>query len=502
MAIERYFDALGGPDAVFDPIPSFAQELFISFDNLEKNAKKENGKNLFLEFKKKTYDEPLMKIFNTFQIVKFPLGMVLVANENNHGRCLKFPKEGLYYFIHGFLNRSIDKVHKSDEEHKEYLNNIMKKMNEGNEAINKAFADALKIKADRLKDVILKSTTSEYYDAALKDYQPYQKQVDFPKYLKIIYEGAVNFSDGFLKLGDFFDQKLDFYELYNAFDPDTFYLLFATAYYENILSTRADGIDRNSCGYLAEYNKACEAVVREEKDYNPKVLYQLMSGKKVRFSRRQFQIQYQEFLAKYPNAKPIVLPNVSREEREKYKDIDLVEKLTKLTEEDTRINWELLPKGEGEKKDKSGLPKQDGETQTKSIEVEDVLKRIDFIENTGFIGKLKGINTFTGYYAYVYPNGNVILEKFWEDEEEIRPAVYCATYIMNIDNFVSMSKISKINLVEYIKTLPELGVKRLYHSNIANWEKNIYKEINGAYRLEDAMEFINGLKSGGDGRER
>ena len=73
---------------------------------------------------------------------------------------------------------------------------------------------------------------------------------------------------------------------------------------------------------------------------------------------------------------------------------------------------------------------------------------------------------------------------------------------MNIDNFISMSKISKINLVEYIKTLPEIGVKRLYHSSQANWEKNIYKEINGAYRLEDAIEFINGLKSGGDGREQ
>ena len=502
MAIERYFDALGGPDAVFDPIPSFAQELFISFDNLEKNAKKENGKNLFLEFKKKTFDEPLMKIFNTYQIINFPIGMVLVANENKHGRCLKFPKEGLYYFIHGFLNRNIDKVHKTDEEHKEYLSNIMKKMDEGNEKINKAFAEALKIKAERLKDVILKSSASEYYEAALKDYQPYQKQIDFPKYLKTIYEGAANFSEGFLKLGDFFDQKLDFYELYKSFDPDTFYLLFATTYYENILSAREDGIDRNACGYLLEYNKACEEIVREEKDYNPKVLYQLMSGKKVRFSRRQFQIEYQEFLAEYPDAKPIILPNVSKEEKEKYKDIDLVEKLTKLMEDDTRINWELLPKGEGEKKEKSKEPKQLSETPVKNVDVDDVTKRIDFLENTGYVGKLKGLNTFTGYYGYVYPNGTVILEKFWEDEEGIRPAINYATYIMNIDNFISMSKISRINLVEYIKTLPEIGVKRLYHSSTSNWEKNIYKEINGAYRLEDAIEFINNLKSGGDGREQ
>lgn len=501
MAIEHYFEAIDGPDAVFDPIPSFNQELFISFDNLEKNAKKENGKNLFLEFKKKNFDEPLMKIFNTYQIVNFPLGMILTANENKHGRCLKFPKEGLYYFMHGFLNRSIDKVHKSDKEHQEYLNSIMKKIDEGNYEINKMFSDALKIKAERLKDVIAKSSASEYYEAALKDYQPYKKQIDFSKYLKTIYEGAVNFSEGFLKLDDFFDQKLDYNELYRAFDPDTFYLLFATVYYENILSTKEDGIDRNACGYLAEYNKACEEIVKEEKDYNPKVLYQLMSGKKVRFSRRQFQIEYQEFLDKYPDAKPIILPNVSKEEREKYKDIDLVEKLTKLMEDDTRINWELLPKGEGEKKEKSSESKQII-TSTKNIDADDVTSRIEFLENTGYVGKLKGLNTFTGYYGYVYPNGTVILEKFWEDEEGIRPAVNYATYIMNIDNFITMSKISRINLVEYIRTLPEIGVKRLYHSSISNWEKNIYKEINGAYRLEDAIEFINNLKSRGDSREQ
>ena len=171
-------------------------------------------------------------------------------------------------------------------------------------------------------------------------------------------------------------------------------------------------------------------------------------------------------------------------------------------EDDTRINWELLPKGEGEKKEKSREPKQLSETPVKNVDGDDVTKRIDFLENTGYVGKLKGLNTFTGYYGYVYPNGTVILEKFWEDEESLRPAINYATYIMNIDNFITMSKISRINLVEYIRTLPEIGVKRLYHSSISNWEKNIYKEINGAYRLEDAIEFINNLKSRGDSREQ
>ena len=201
-------------------------------------------------------------------------------------------------------------------------------------------------------------------------------------------------------------------------------------------------------------------------------------------------------MEKHLDAKPLQLPPLSGEERDKYREIDLMEKLTSLKEEDTRINWELLPKGEGEKLNKNSNQKI-GSSTSKVVDEDDVTKRIDFLENTGYVGKLKGLNTFTGYYGYVYPNGTVILEKFWEDEESIRPAVNYATYVMNIDNFIDMSKISRINLVEYIRTLPEIGVKRLYHSNIANWERNIYKEINGIYRLEDAVEFINSLKSGG-----
>ena len=76
MAIEKYFDELKGPEAVFNPIPSFAGEWFISYDNLTKNAKIENGKNLFLEFMKKNYDEPLFKLFKTDFYKFFPLEFV------------------------------------------------------------------------------------------------------------------------------------------------------------------------------------------------------------------------------------------------------------------------------------------------------------------------------------------------------------------------------------------------------------------------------------------
>ena len=497
MAIEKYFDEMGGPNIIFNPIPSFRGIWSISYDNLLKNAKVENGKNLFLEFMKKYYDEPLYAILQTTYFKTFPVKIISLANIDNHGRCLLFSDFYFYLGFFAFLNYDIDKVHKTDEEHKAYLEEIYDKVFISYNDLNLALSEALKIKCDRLNDVLINEFNSEYFEAAMRDYNFENTGMDFHSYIAKTYDVATKLQVGVLKLNDFLDTKLNYQELYNAFEPDKFYLLCAVALYDNILKMEKDNkIIKNCNGYLEEYCKACNEIVKTEKDYNPKVLYEMESGKKIRYTRRQLQKDYEAFMQRHPEAKPLYLPPLTGEDRDKYLDIDLVEKITKLTENDTKINWELLPRGEGKKQEKREVEVL-GEFKPKNIDSEDVYKRIDFLENTGYVGKLKGLNTFTGYYGYVYPNGTVILEKFWEDEEWIKPAINYATYIMNIDNFITMSKISRINLVEYIRTLPEIGVKRLYHSNISNWKRNIYKEITGAYRLEDAIEFINSLKSGG-----
>ncbi len=503
MAIEKYFDALGGPEAVFDPIPSFEGMWYISYENLIKNSKVLNGKNLFKEFMNKYYFEPLFAIFQTKFVNDFPVKLISVANDNLHGRCLNFSAGTFYTTAIDFLNFEIDKVNKTSEEQANYLNDIFLKGIEGYNEINLALSDALKLKAEKLDDIRKKEFNSEYFEAAMKDYAIFKNEMEFRTYIDIVYNITNQLKDGFLKLGDFFDTNINYEELYQAFDPDNFYLLCAVSLYDNMLQMEKDNeIVKNCNGYIEEYLKCSDKTSREEKNYNPKILYQMESGKKVRYTRRELQKDYEEFMKRHPEAKPLHLPPLNGEEKDKYRDINLMNKLTSLAEEDTRINWELLPKGEREKKEKNNEIKPLKDNNFKSVDVSVVNKRIEFLEGTGYVGKLKGLNTFTGYYGYVYSNGTVILEKFWEDEECIRPAINCATYIMNIDNFITMSKIAKINLIEYIKTLPEIGVKRLYHSNISNWERNIYKEINGAYRLEDAIEFINSLKSEGLNREQ
>jgi len=133
----------------------------------------------------------------------------------------------------------------------------------------------------------------------------------------------------------------------------------------------------------------------------------------------------------------------------------------------------------------------------KSKLIEEVNMRIDILENSGYIiSPIMGLDTFSGYYAFVYPNGKVILEKFWENAETQNPAVESATYVMTIDNFVELSKMPKLALIEYIKSFPEVGVRRIFHTSINNWQRNLFNEINGSYRFEDAIDFINNLKNG------
>ena len=498
MAIEKYFSLYEDARIVFDPAPSYFGDWVFTIDNLIKNSKKENGVNLFKEFHKKTYQEPLKKIFNTDRILDLNVGLLSTVNANNIGRCLKYSKVDFIIELINFLDCHIDRYGKTEEERIAYFNQLLNNVEVNNDALNEAFSESLKEKARKLKDVMDNEINSMYFEAAMLDYAPYKNSIDFSTYISRMYQVTVDFQNGILQLGDFFDQPIDYNELYNCFDPDIFYLLFAKIIYEfNLIREKESNTLDNSYGYMYHYINAIEKVIQDDKKYDPKILFTLPNGKKIRYSRWQFQMDFKELMDRHPEAGFYKLPLLDDENVDKYRDVALMEKIAKLHTEDTKVNWDFLPKGEGIKK--GTITKNDSQSTSRDKEalVEEVNMRISIMENSGSLSRpIKGLNTFSGYYAFVYPNGKVILEKFWENEENLTPAVGCATYVMDIDNFVEMSKISRINLVEYIKTLPEIGVKRIFHMSVNNWQRNLYNEINGTYRIEDAIEFINGLNNG------
>ena len=500
MAIEKY---LQNPEIVFDPSPSYLGLWFFKNDNLIRNSKKQNEVNLFQDYYLKTIYNPLKEYFKRLDNLKFSIGFISSANDNLYGRHLNANKMDFFLCLTRFLNSHIDRYGLNNEEFNNYLNSLTKHITDDSEVLNNIYSEALSKKEKKLKTLVDNEFTSEYFEAAMQDYEDYKlfstNHISFTSFIKNTYELTKDLKNGLKTLGDFFEQDIDYQKLYECFDPDTFYLLFATIIYEfNIMSEKETNELDNSWTYLHDYFEAVKKLSKEDKRYNPSILYIWNNGKKEKISRWELQIRYEELFKRHPEIKSFELPTLDNPDD--YKDIALIEKLKSIYSGEAKLNWEFLPAGEKIKQKDNKIKQDNNEEKDKKNNKEDIIEeinmRIQILENSGYIGTpIKGLNTFSGYYAFIYPNGKVILEKFWNNEDNLTPAVYNATYVMNIDNFIEMSKIPKVDLIEYMKTLPEIGVKRIFHTSINNWQRNLYQEINGSYRLEDAIDFISSLKT-------
>lgn len=144
---------------------------------------------------------------------------------------------------------------------------------------------------------------------------------------------------------------------------------------------------------------------------------------------------------------------------------------------DLSVTWDFLPPEEVEIY--PGFPPRGGEGKPMSADDLELLKRrtIDlFMEKKEFYGstnpmfRVRGKKTFDGYIGYIYPNGKVVLDKFFENAEKGELAYGNAVYIMNLDDFYELSKFSKTELIR------DRLCKRFVHAG--EWKDRVLKEIN------------------------
>lgn len=87
------------------------------------------------------------------------------------------------------------------------------------------------------------------------------------------------------------------------------------------------------------------------------------------------------------------------------------------------------------------------------------------------VTKIKiGKNSFSGYIGFCLENGNVILDKFFEDIEKGIIAVDQAIYFTEEENFEQVTRLTKQACMEKIKS-GKIKAKRINH--IGKWEKRI-----------------------------
>lgn len=98
------------------------------------------------------------------------------------------------------------------------------------------------------------------------------------------------------------------------------------------------------------------------------------------------------------------------------------------------------------------------------------IRKLNFYENSNYELRLFGIGPFESYVAYLYSNGMVVVDKFYDESLEVNPTYNEAIYVMDIDTFLKMISMDKPSLRD------NNNVKRIIHSG--HWEDKLQNEIN------------------------
>lgn len=252
------------------------------------------------------------------------------------------------------------------------------------------------------------------------------------------------------------------FSMFTGLSKEKFELYLADKYLS--LATKSDDskVVQECIYYLATYireTKTSELTIKNEE------------GKTVSFN--QIIRRYRSLLKNNPLVKPIDEP------RENFKGYHIrhVENHVKKYFF-TNVNWEIVPPGTDDELDKSVITSLNRQYNYLSPEERSkkILERYaiyerkrKFFENSGYIYKIYGRNTFEGYVAYIYANGKVLMEKFYDDFANCIPTKGEAIYNVDVTTFEALSKLPKTVLIK------DKQCKRIIHAG--KWEEKGQKVI-------------------------
>lgn len=452
--IEKFVDNKNLIENIFDPMPSYADVWCFNLENIILNADKEKWN----EFFEKSYKNIISKLFKNNYIFNINVGMISKPNNNLKGRSLQYNKYDFFVGLISFINDDIDNYKLNNKEREKRINDLIDVIGEDYEKRNSFYIECFKEKNRRLKDILEKEFNSEYFESAMNEYSIYKSVISFSDYIKKFLNVIDDFQNGLIYLNDFFEKNIDFYSLAKVLETDKICLLFAKIICDGNYLKELN----NNFRFLVFYKKILDKIFAENDLYNCSILYKNKKGIKIKYTTKDFLKDYYNLENKHVEIKNYKLDN-DLEFNETYKDIIFMEKINKL--HNSKI-WKVLDNNEE-------IPK--GNDKELNL-------RINVLRNSGYIGRPMYYNN---YYAFIYSNNIVIIEK-------IDNIVDSSTFVINIDEFIELSNIDNIDISEYFKN-KDIFVKRIFHSNINNWHRNLYNEINGTYIIKDALEFIDNI---------
>lgn len=196
-------------------------------------------------------------------------------------------------------------------------------------------------------------------------------------------------------------------------------------------------------------------------------VFKLNGEKKETITQKSLLERYKKILISNPNLKIVRLNSVDFSTMSPTE----VEQFMKGYLEELSANWEMIPKGSLDeafskmvKVGTSNMNEEDRRIQQEKL-ASLYLDKKSLYESSDPYSILRGINTFDGYFAYVYPNGKVILDKYFENVSKGRLARDSAIYVMDFGDFYELSHLSKKELIGHEKCF------RIIHAG--NWQQRV-----------------------------
>ena len=296
------------------------------------------------------------------------------------------------------------------------------------------------------------------------------------------------------KLTEICEKPIDLKELEKFIDLEKFYFIMAKHLLEISKFVEQDSNSlHNSFTFVDIYMQGLIAL-KKENNYHLSVTMPLLDGTMSKVTTDSLIKEYIELKNRHPEFQTF---SIKRVEGINYQDQEVVEHLTSVLEDERNakklaVSWKLFKKGEKEKSENTSniinhIKKLEKTKEQKNSELR---KRIDFFETSPYLYRVEGINNFEGYLGYIYANNLVIFERFYKDTKNYEPADNNATYIMTLNNFIDMSKLSKPEIIQYIKA-GNTDVARKYHTN--SWENKMSAVIEGKGYDMDTIQIIDEL---------
>lgn len=500
---------------IFDPLIYYKGEVYLGdslYDTkgneLALNAKEVKGKNAYLEFLKKYYFNYMQGVFTHYEKghvpdLKYSVVNKITINEKGE-RVLRFCLanylfEKLHFIGLNFCNLQDFDIAYFDRLSDEELINIAK--------------DKVREWRSILQDVKDNGKNSSYYEQVQKEFAEDLKKYKLENILKakitVYTEFLVTIKRYLLPL---FSKDLPLEEFVACYDYDKLCLLLVYELLRELNSV--ESFNHGMFLVVQNYVKAVDTL-RKKGSYNPYVVINSIgAGKNYNVNVDKIIFMYEEYLKKYPL---VATPPLNEDKiNELLSDYDyrreevdpkteegakkIFELLDKQKDEQMLLaKWEFFPKGE------RIVTNNHGTTSSKrwDIDEEELLRRMkiarEFIESSNYYYVTLGKDTFLGYMAYLYRNGKVIFMRDYTQIKTKRELLSSGIYVMNYEDFINFSRLSKTTLITYLNDYQRYGVKRIYHyKNMDETISRLQKEIVGNEYREQVKRFIERLIESGE----